>query len=58
MSLGNISVETGAEGCVTRLSARLSCNDFPGFLLMVCQGDLSDITRLSSWGLVGSDSAA
>lgn len=31
------------------LSARFSFNDFPDFLLMVCRGDLSDITAPSSW---------
>lgn len=40
-----------SRAALTRLSARLSFNDFPDFLLIACRGDLSDITGpFSSWG--------
>ena len=32
-----------SRAALTRLSARLSFNDFPDFLLIACRGDLSDI---------------
>jgi hypothetical protein len=50
-------VDASRRAALACLSARFSFNDFPDLLLMVCRGDLSDITGpLHHGGLVGPDS--
>jgi hypothetical protein len=50
-------VDAARLAALACLSARFSFNDFPDFLLMVCRGDLSDITGpLHHGGLGGPDS--
>jgi Family of unknown function (DUF6307) len=49
-------VDAARRAALACLSARFSFNDFPDFLVMVCRGDLSDITGpLHHGGLVGPD---
>jgi hypothetical protein len=50
-------MDAARRAALACLSARFSFNDFPDFLVMVCRGDLSDITGpLHHGGLVGPDS--